>query len=142
MDAAADKLEIDALVRAFFAAFDNTAGPPRLDTLAGLFAPGGVVARCDGDDSRTCTVEAWTVDAFVTPRRDLLTGGALVGFSEAELSEQTSLCGNLAQRRSRYRKAGVLDGQAFSAAGTKDFQFVRTGAGWRILAVAWCDDKR
>lgn len=130
-----DEVEIDALVRVFFAAFNNRAGAPALDTLPTLFTAGAQIAKCVGD-----TPEIYSVASFIEPRRALLTGGQLTAFAEAETSGQTTIAGHIAQRLSRYEKSGQLNGAAFRGTGTKTFQFIKTEAGWRIFSVAWDDD--
>jgi RimJ/RimL family protein N-acetyltransferase len=130
-----DEAEISRLVATFFDAF--TTGPDvdaRLDALRTLLLPQAVIVRSSGVEPAV-----YDVDGFIEPRRTLLTGGALQEFREWEVSGRTELSGGIAQRFSDYAKAGVQDGSAFSAHGTKTLQLVRTTAGWRISAVAWTD---
>lgn len=129
--------EIDALTSRFFALFSNAGGvQPELERIHELFVPQGVIARCSGDGA-----EVWGLEEFIEPRRELLTSGALREFREWETSARTEIAGALAQRVSTYEKAGVRDGVPFSARGMKLFQFVCTASGWRILSVAWDDER-
>ncbi|MEV6601755.1 DUF4440 domain-containing protein [Actinoplanes sp. NPDC051346] len=124
------------IVRTFFAAFVSGADPARLDALADLFLPRAVIiGTCGGEPV------VYDVDAFIAPRRELLSGGRLTGFSEWELSGRTEVFGDIAQHFCGYAKSGSLDGVPFTARGMKTFQFVRTSAGWRISAVAWDDER-
>ncbi|MFO1407525.1 MAG: hypothetical protein U1F08_08345 [Steroidobacteraceae bacterium] len=133
----ADRQAIDALVRAFFAVFDNRGGRrPRLAELHELCLPECVITK-----SEPLGLTVTGLEAFVAPRAELLSGGRLVDFVEEEVSGRTDLFGGVAQRISLYRKSGVLDGVAFSARGVKTLQFVRTREGWRISAVAWEDER-
>ena len=129
--------QIDAVVETFFAAF--TSGPDaerRLDALREVLLPQALVVRtCGGEPT------AYDVDAFIAPRRELLTGGRLTDFSEWETEGRTEVWGDVAQRWCRYAKQGVQDGVPFAGAGRKSVQLVRTGAGWRISAVAWDDER-
>lgn len=132
-----DRTQVDAVVATFFAAF--TSGPDldaRLDALRAVFLPGAVVVR-------TCGAEPllYDVEQFLAPRRALLHGGALQGFREWEVEGRTELYGDVAHRWSSYAKEWEQDGEHRSGAGSKTVQLVRTGAGWRISAVAW-DDAR
>jgi RimJ/RimL family protein N-acetyltransferase len=134
--ASVDEAKIAGLVSTFFAAF--TTGPDvdaRLQGLRQVFLPEAVILRTDGPE-----LAVYDVDGFIAPRQALLTSGGLQEFREWEVSGRTDLSGGIAQRFSSYAKAGVRDGRAFSARGTKTLQFVRTPAGWRISAVAWTDE--
>jgi hypothetical protein len=136
-DVAADRAAIAGIVRAFFAAF--TSGPEvdaRLDALREAFLPDALIIRtCGGEPT------VYDVDSFIAPRQALLSGGALVGFSEWELSGHTEVFGDIAQHFCSYAKAGVQGGTPFTGRGMKTLQFVRTSAGWRISAAAWDDER-
>ena len=134
---ATDQAGIEAVVRTFFAAF--VSGPEceaRMDGLRDLFLPEAVIVRTCGP-----APAVYDVDGFIAPRKALLTSGALQDFREWEESGRTEVFGDIAQRISVYAKAGVQDGTPFSARGMKVLQFVRTGAGWRISAAAWDDER-
>jgi RimJ/RimL family protein N-acetyltransferase len=131
-----DLAEIARLVATFFAAF--TTGPDvdvRLDSLRQVLLPQAIILRSAGDE-----LTVYDVDGFIAPRRAVLTDGTLQEFREWEVVGRTEMTGGIAQRFSSYAKAGVQDGTAFSAQGTKTLQLVRTSDGWRISAVAWTDD--
>lgn len=130
-----DAARIDGLVARFYAAFRNSGGAThRVASLPLHFLPAARIVKMEGD--RT---DAMDMQAFAEPRAALLEGGRLVDFSESEHTHHTDIDGRLAQRRSHYRKAGRLDGEAFDGAGTKLLQMVRTEAGWKIGALAWQD---
>jgi hypothetical protein len=132
----ADRDEIAAVVHTFFAAF--TSGPDsadRLEALRALFLAEAVIVRTCGD------LAVYDVDGFITPRQALLSGGTLLDFREWEVSGHTEVHGDIAQHLCDYAKSGVQDGVAFTGRGTKTLQLVRTGAGWRISAAAWDDER-
>lgn len=132
-----DRQAIDALVQSFFAVFDNRGGRrPRLGALHEMCLPECVITKGSAEGPTICGLEA-----FIAPRAALLTSGELTEFFEEEVSGRTDLFGGVAQRFSLYRKAGVLNGVAFSARGIKVLQFVKTDAGWRISAFAWEDER-
>lgn len=126
---------IDALIAAFFSAFDNRNGPLALDGILSCFADKAVIARSLGEHT-----ELYTPLEFAAPRIALLTQGALVDFHEAETEAVTDCFGAIATRISRYRKSGVLDGKPYAGSGTKCFHLVAIDGGWRIAALAWADD--
>jgi hypothetical protein len=125
------------VVATFFAAF--TSGPDcaaRLDALRDVFLPEAVIVRtCGGEPT------VYGVDSFIAPRLALLTGGGLVDFREWETDGRTEVFGDIAQHFCGYAKEWVQDGAPFSGRGMKTVQLVRTGAGWRISAVAWDDER-
>lgn len=132
----ADERAIDDLVAEFFAAFDNRAGRT-MDAarLRSLFLPGAIVVKRTGD-----TIEEMSVDAFITPRADLLASGRLTDFHEWETGARTQVTGGAASRVSRYSKEGMLDGAPYAGSGVKHTSFVRTATGWRIASLVWEDD--
>jgi hypothetical protein len=136
-DGLAAKAEIDQLTRAFFELFSNRDGMrPDLGRIFDLFVPQGVIARCAGR-----VPEISTLAAFIAPRQKLLSNGSLTDFAEVETSERTHIFGNMAQRLSTYQKSGSRDGVPFLSRGVKSFQFVHTPDGWRILSMAWDDER-
>lgn len=136
MDDSDAQKEIDALVANFFSAFDNRDGAtPGLADLSNCFTDKATIVR-----SSDSGVELYTVSEFAIPRINLLTRGALLDFHEWEISSTTQIFNGIATRASRYGKSGLLDGNDYTGTGTKCFQLVDTGTGWRIAALAWVDD--
>ena len=134
-DSGAQK-EIDALVANFFSAFDNRDGAtPRLADLINCFTDKATIVRRSGSGA-----ELYTVSEFAIPRIKLLTQGTLLHFHEREISSKTQIFNGIAIRTSRYRKSGLLDGNDYTGSGTKCFQLVDPGNGWRIASLAWVDD--
>ena len=133
----ADRAAVEGLVQTFFAAF--VSGPDldaRLDALRAILLPRAVIVR-------TCGLEpaVYDVESFIGPRRELLSGGRLTDFGEWAVSGRTEIFGDIGQHFCRYAKSWVEDGVPVSGGGMKTFQFVRTGAGWRVSAAAWDDDR-
>jgi hypothetical protein len=127
---------IDAVIGAFFAAFDNRdARVPTIDFFDSLFTPTAVVASHGASAVSICSVKE-----FAQPRIALLGSGRLVSFSEWETDAQTTVLGSLATRRSRYAKSGQLDGLPYGGVGTKFFQLALVAHEWRIVALSWIDD--
>lgn len=136
MDDARARREIDALVAYFFSAFDNCDGStPRLDDLVDCFTAKATIVRRSRSGE-----ELYTVKEFAVPRINLLTQGSLLHFQERETSSTTQIFDGIATRTSRYSKSGLLDGNEYAGSGTKCFQFVDLGTGWRISSLAWVDD--
>jgi len=129
------RMALDALVQRFYAAFTNADGRlPRVAALPFYFVPEARIVQVDGTQPST-----FDLPQFVTPRAALLQDGRLTAFDESEDEHHTHVEGRIAQRRSHYRKSGILDGQPFTGRGTKLMQFVDTPQGWRISALAWQD---
>jgi RimJ/RimL family protein N-acetyltransferase len=132
------RAQIDALVHRFFRAFSNRTGIAPVASVPSMLTPEAVITVARPQQPRA--YEATSVRDFVLPRAELLLGGRLSDFEEAEVASETQIDGALARRSSRYRKAGTLDGAAFQGGGRKHFQLVRTRRGWKIAALAWEDD--
>src|SRR4051812_44873087 len=116
-----DELAIDSLVRDFLASFTNARGSSaNVRRIYDLALPSAIVVKATG-----AAPEVYGLREFVEPRQELLSGGALVDFEEAEVSARTHIAGNIAQRYSTYRKTGVQSGRAFDTDGVKVWQFVR-----------------
>ena len=128
--------EIEALIAAFYAAFDNRGGrKPAAEPLRALFAEAATVTRVTDDEAQT-----WTADEFIAPRIALLNGGGLADFHEWEVESRTRVETNIASRRSLYEKQGMLDGADYRGAGRKFIQLHRAAGAWRISSVLWEDD--
>lgn len=131
-----DEREIDALMGRFMDAFTNVGGrSPRLDDIPSMFVDGGILAN------RSVTpMTVMSVEAFVAPRRGVLSDGTLVDFREHETEARTSIDRSIATRTSRYAKRGVRLGVPFEGGGAKVSTLVKTEGGWRILSLVWEDD--
>lgn len=131
-----DAQQIDALVTRFFSAFTSeNAERDGLALLRELFVPQASIIKYAAN-----VPEYYTLDAFIAPRAELLRNGRLRDFREWELTQQTQIFANVAQRCSTYAKSGTLDGQAFSARGVKLLQLVRAHDGWRLSSLVWEDE--
>jgi hypothetical protein len=127
--------EIDAVVDAFYAAFDNRDGrTPTTAALVELFAADATVARVAAG-----AADRWTPTEFAEPRVALLTTGGLTGFHEWETSSRTDVFGDIASRFSTYEKEGTMDGAPFSGGGAKLLQLRRDHGRWLISALLWED---
>lgn len=131
---AIDDRPIDALVAAFFRAFDNRHGPADLMELNALMLQSAIVTQANADGTAVATLKQ-----FIEPRRRLLCGGALTDFHEWEEQAATFRFGSIATRISLYRKEGILEGAPYSGHGWKCFQLCLTQDGWRIAALSWSD---
>lgn len=133
----ADRMAIDTLMAAFYQLFCNLGGArPDLARIYDLFIPEGLIIKHGAGVPAICNLEQ-----FIAPRERLLTDGTLADFQEEEVASRTEVFGNLAQRISLYRKSGRWSGVPFQARGVKTTQLIRTGAGWRISALAWDDER-
>ena len=126
---------IDALVREFFAAFDNRAGAlVDLPALREMFVPGAIIVKHSAESTET-----WSVDEFLEPRQVLLTDGSLTGFHEWEVDASTHVFDGIASRTLRYKKEGRMNGAQFGGGGAKSMHFVRIDGRWRITSIIWQD---
>jgi RimJ/RimL family protein N-acetyltransferase len=132
----AAEAELQQLVNAFYDLFTNADGKePQLHAINALCIPGAVIIK---QEKQQQTV--YNLETFVAPREKILRDGTLTGFCESEIAAETKCVNETAQRFSRYRKSGVMNGVPFEAQGTKLFHFVKTASGWRIAGLLWEDD--
>jgi RimJ/RimL family protein N-acetyltransferase len=140
----ANRLSEDGQVRdllaRFFAVFDNRIGRHApLAALPYFFLPEAVISRASLP-GEAAGVQRMSVREFVEPRVQMLApGGRLQEFSEWVSEQQVQVSGRVAQVWLRYRKSGILDGQAFEGGGEKTVQLVKPGRRWKIAAIAWQD---
>ncbi|MEO8545400.1 MAG: hypothetical protein ABI434_17585 [Burkholderiaceae bacterium] len=71
----------------------------------------------------------------------MVRAGDLTRFDEREISESTTIFGNVAHRFSVYAKSGTMKNIAFEAKGMISTQFVLTPTGWKMSAMAWDDER-
>ena len=129
--------QIDALVAAFFRVFNNVGGRRAdLSVLHALFTGRALIVKA----SEPAPV-IYDLDEFIAPRDLLLNDGSVVDFMEEEVSGRTAIFGRIAQRLTVYRKRGVAAGAPFETLGMKTFQFIETPDGWRMLSMAWDDER-
>jgi len=69
----------------------------------------------------------------------MLMNGTLTDFEEYETFEETRIAGNIAQRFSKFKKKGYLNGSIFEGNGNKLFQVVKINRDWKISSVIWED---
>ena len=133
----ADKLIIDRLTKSFFNLFTNTNNQqPDWSLIHQLCIPETLIIK------KTDEVETvYTLSSFIEPRKKILSDGTLTEFEESEISNETKITSNIAQRFSKYKKTGNLNGKYFHEYGNKLFQFIKTQSGWRINSLIWEDDK-
>jgi RimJ/RimL family protein N-acetyltransferase len=131
-----DKWNIDELIHIFFNSFTNINQQiPNLEILYSICHPGAHIIKNTVDSSTF-----YTVPSFIDPRQKILTDGSLVDFEEEEISAETHIVKNMAQRRSVYKKTGILNGIAFKQKGDKFFQLIKTDQSWKICSVLWEDE--
>lgn len=134
--ASLDKLQIDVLVKNFFGIFNNNNRQPDWQQLNDLCLAETTIIKMNAQKG-----SVYNLDTFIEPRKKILSDGTLTAFEETEISESTTISGNIAQRFSRYQKSGYLNGNHFKEFGNKSFQFIKTEMGWRISSLVWEDDK-
>ncbi|MBO3697667.1 hypothetical protein [Roseivirga sp. E12] len=129
-----DLIEINKLTDQFFSAFDNTLRAPNLDSLKSIFIKEGIIISNNSD-----VPLIYNLDSFIEPRIRMLSDGTLTHFREGEVSHETSIFRNIAQRFSVYEKSGKLNGEDFKTEGKKSIQFIKVEGQWKISSVAWSD---
>lgn len=130
-----DQLLLNQLTYRFFGIFNNVNGhQPDWEKMRETCLPEAIFIKKTGLEE-----EIYDLQSFLTPRVKILADGTLKEFKEWELSAETKISGNIAQRFSIYEKSGALNGTPFKASGNKIFQFIKTLEGWKISALVWED---
>lgn len=132
-----DRDAVAAVIDTFFSAFVSGAAAVRgAELLRQVLLPEAVIVRA-------CGLEpvSYTVETFIQPRVELLAAGRLHDFRERAVTTRIDVFGDIAQAWCWYDKSWSEDGQAHHEHGMKTIQLIRTGAGWRISALAWDDER-
>ena len=129
--------ELERLSSEFFRAvsFEHGETPP-YRVIRDLFIERGLLIKNTGT-----TPEILSIDQFIEPRQAMVDAGELTRFSETELHQTTELFGNVAHRFSAYEKSGTMKGVPFEARGMISTQFVLTPQGWKMISMAWDDER-
>ena len=131
------KDELDRLTHEFFRAVSFKTGEvPPYDVIRSVFVDSGLLIKNTGP-----VPEISTVQQFIEPRQAMVRSGDLTSFSEHEISESTTIFGNVAHRFSVYAKSGTMKNVAFEAKGMISTQFILTPSGWKMSAMAWDDER-
>ena len=131
------KNELDRLIHEFFRAVSFEAGEvPPYEVIRSVFVDSGLLIKNTGP-----VPEISTVQQFIEPRQEMVRSGDLTRFNEHELSESTTIFGNVAHRFSVYAKSGTMKNVAFEAKGMISTQFILTPSGWKMSAMAWDDER-
>ena len=134
--ASLDRLSISYLTAAFFDLFTNSDNRRvELDKIKLLCVSDAVIIRVDLHKG-----EIFDINSFIGPRQRILSDGTLTNFKEYEIYEETKIISNLAQRVSKYRKSGFLNGKYFDEKGNKIFQYVKIANKWKIISIIWKDE--
>ncbi len=132
-----DRITIDKLTKSFFGIFyTKEEHKPDWKLLDSLCLQEIRIIKKTG-----LRQEVYDLPHFIEPRKKILSDGTLTEFEEYEISHETKIVGNIAQRYSVFQKRGYLKGEAFKGTGHKFFQFIKTEKGWKISAVIWEDEE-
>ena len=131
------KDELGRLTKEFFRAVSfEPGGVPPYEVIRSLFIDSGLLIKNTGP-----VPEISTVQQFIGSRQAMVRSGDLTRFNEHELSESTTIFGNVAHRLSVYAKSGTMKNVAFETKGMVSTQFILTSTGWRMSAMAWDDER-
>jgi len=132
-----DKLEIDKLTSRFFDLFTNKDNKiPNVKDIKTIFIKEGMIINNTNGKPLI-----YDLESFIKPREEMLSNGTLTDFSESEVSNETQIFGNVAQRFCHYEKSGKLNNEYFESEGKKTIQFIKINEEWKMTYVAWSDKK-
>jgi RimJ/RimL family protein N-acetyltransferase len=131
----ADEIQISKITHSFFNLFNNTLKEPDFEPVYQLCIASASIIRKSG-----AKADVYGLESFIEPRKKILTDGTLQQFREFETFEETRIIGNIAQRYSKYRKQGMLNGIYFESCGHKFLHFMKDDGEWKIAHVIWEDE--
>lgn len=130
-----DKIDIDKLTNQFFDIFTNIDGRvPKVKDIKNIFIKEGLIIK-----NTPKKHFVFGLQEFIEPRERMLSDGTLTDFSESEISHNTEIFENIAQRFSLYVKSGILNGEYFESKGMKTIQFIKINNEWKMTSVVWSD---
>lgn len=133
----ADKFLIDQLTKSFFNIFTNINNQqPNWNIIHTICLPETIIIKKSSNEE-----EIYSLNAFIEPRKKILSDGTLTEFEEYEIFEETKILDNIAQRYSKFQKNGYFNQTYFKEQGNKLFQYIKTNNVWKISSVIWEDDK-
>ncbi len=131
------KATLENLINEFFRSVSfQTGEAPAYPRIHELFVEEGKLIKNSAEDP-----EMSTIAEFIASRRRMVDSGVLTSFQEIETAEITEVFGNIAHRFSTYAKRSTVNGEVIEGRGIISTQFIRTPAGWRMVSMAWDDER-
>ncbi|MBK6914957.1 MAG: GNAT family N-acetyltransferase [Ignavibacteriales bacterium] len=116
-----DKLLINQVTHNFFNLFTNASQQkPILEKIQNICLPETIIIKKSKDKE-----DILNINAFIEPRKKILSDGTLTEFEEYEIFEETRVVANIAQRFSKYQKKGYLNGNYFEEKAINYFSISR-----------------
>jgi hypothetical protein len=131
------KPSLEMLINEFFRSVSfQTGETPAYCRIHELFVEEGKLIKNNSN-----APEMSTIDGFIASRQRMVDSGVLTSFLEIETAEITEVFGNIAHRFSTYVKRSTVNGAVIEGRGLISTQFIRTPAGWRMISMAWDDER-
>ncbi|WP_374164236.1 hypothetical protein [Arcticibacter sp. MXS-1] len=129
--------EIDKLTEQFYAAISfNQEHYPQFDHLQELFYGAGKLINNNYDQPIDFTVQSYA-QAVMKQIED----GSSSFYSQQEISDNTEVFGNTAQRVSVYEYSFSAETSQPWTRGVNFIQYIYTEGQWRIVSMVWTDEK-
>lgn len=141
----ADVDSIDAIVNALYASVSFEAGQcPDWARFRGLFAPAAIMCRVDpaqtarpASERDKQAVVLSSIDDYVARTTSAIESGALLAFTEQELTRRTEVFAGVAQVFSTYERSAEA-GEV--RRGINSMQLVKDGDRWWVVSISWTDE--
>jgi hypothetical protein len=130
--------EFRDITRRLYQVISQPAGERDWESVRHFYHPRATMVRTGiGDDGRPFVL-AMSFDEYIENATALLGG---VRFSEVEVSQETTVFGNVARVASIY-EFEYRDGEDVRRGrGVNFFNFVNEGAGWKIMNIVWDNER-
>ena len=131
-----DVAAIDATVKELYAAISFVEGEPNWNLLRSLFSPAGQMIHV-----KINSIEAMSVETFISRMAEQIQTGKLRGFYEVEISRRLELFGNIAHVFSTFDARYKADDPAPLARGINSIQLLKNGDRWLVISLLWDEER-
>lgn len=137
-DSAAAAAHFEALTASIYAVLSAPAAKRDWDGIRDHYHPQATLVRTGIDDEWQTFALTMSLDEYIDNVTELLDG---VEFEERELSQSSTVFGNVARIASVYEYRYRRGGEESSGRGVNFFNLVNDGDGWKIINIVWDNER-
>ena len=130
--------EFQAITRRIYDVVSAPPGKRHWESIRELYHPRATMVRTGVDDNGEPFVLAMTFDEYVSNVTEKL---ADIEFSETEVRQDVTVFGNVARLASVYEYRSHASGGTKHGRGVNFFNLVNEGQGWKIMNIAWDNER-
>jgi hypothetical protein len=130
--------EFKGITRRLYAVISQPGGKRDWESVRHLYHPRATMVRTGIGDDGQPFVLAMTFDEYIDNAEALLEG---ISFSEVEVSQETTVFGNVARVSSIYEYEYRETDQVRRGRGVNFFNLVNEGNGWKVMNIVWDNER-